>query len=140
MSKITNKLIQGIVKNWCKHNLTMYKDKYTLEILDFTGFNLYVDECEEIQKHIEAGTAVDYIREWFVDARGQEVGKKALELVAKQIHEYMNVNVLKLNKYHNDPQVRSAIMFWLSSEVELAMPEQAIIDSVNEYMENINNG
>lgn len=132
--KITNQLIQGIVKNWCKHNLTMYKDKYTLEILDFTGFNLYVDECEEIQKHIEAGTAVDYVRKWFVDARGHEVGKKALDLVAKQIHEYMNVNVLKLNKYNSDHQVRSAITFWLSSEVELAMPEQAIIDSVNEYI------
>lgn len=138
--QITNKLIHGIVKNWCKHNLTMYKGKYTLEILDFTGFNLYVDECEAIQKHIEAGTAVDYVRGWFVDARGYEVGKKALELVAKQIHEYMNVHVLKINKYNNDQQVRSAIMFWLSSEVELAMPEEAIIDSVNEYMENLNNG
>ncbi len=133
--KVTNDLINAVVLNWCSKNLKKYNDKYIIEILDFTGFTLTEEECDEIYSHIETGTAVDFVRGWFVDAKGYEVGKKAQREVAKQIQEFFNVHVLRVSKYNRDNKVFNAILYWLGHAVEMAMPEEAIIESVKDYIE-----
>lgn len=133
--KITNEIINTVVQNWCEKNLSKHNEKYIVEILDFTGFDLTEQECDEIYSHIENGTAVDFVRGWFVDARGHEVGSKAQRKIAKQIHEFLNVNILRVSKYNRDPKVFSAILYWLGQAVEMAMPEDVIIESVKNYIE-----
>lgn len=133
--KVTNEVISTVVSNWCEKNLKKHNDKYIIEILDFTGFNLTEQECDEIYSHIERGTEVDFVRGWFVDARGHEVGSKAQHKVAKQIQEFFNVNILRVSKYHRDQKVFNAILYWLGQVVEMAMPEDAIIESVKSYIE-----
>lgn len=133
--QVNNELIKSVVGNWCAKNLTMYKDKYTIEILDFTGLKLTEAECDEIYAHIEQGTAVDYVRGWFVEARGYEVAKEVQGKIAREIHEFFNVNFLRTSRYAPNTKIYNAILYWLGNVTELAMPEEAIIDSVKGYIE-----
>lgn len=135
--KLSNDLIYSVVLNWCKKNLNMYKDKYTIEILDYVNMGLNDDEVDLIYSHIEKGDAVEFVRDWYINNRGYSTGSDAQKVIAQQINEYFNVHFLKVSKFSKNVKVFNAILWHLGSITELAMPEDAIIETVINFKEGL---
>jgi len=135
--KLSNALLLKVVLNYCKKNFNLHEDgKYTIEILDFHNMGLSYEEADLIYSHIETGDAVEFVRSWFVENRGHDVGAAAQDVVAKDIMQFFNVHYMRRHKNTPDPRIFKAIIYHLGNSVKMAMPEDAIISAVREFIEN----
>lgn len=136
-----NATVKAFVLIYCSENFKQDPDgRYLIEVLDHYRFTINYEEIDAVYAAYEKSYdhAVMYVREWFYKERGETVSKEAQRRVGRDIlrkflKRYFNTTFLTNKELQED--LYSACLYHLGHAASLLVPEDAIIDTACEYIE-----